>query len=433
MSEVVGKCVICTLVFTLNSVSALQCGHTFHYECINRWIENSRTCPICRVRTAPNNVIRHLYFETSNITATQDEECSAAKLESLSIAYEKARQDYSDAAEKLENLRTSYAILQSKYESENKRYWEKIPLLQARNQHLEMMLIDKEDMEKQVEKLKNRLRACEFYKIVTMGKEDDAMDKYLKGDGGVETAQFIFILRRQLDQARTTITNLSEKLKARMDQLKRSERKENELKNIVKALEKELRDVRCSANMKSSETFNPKLASLALEQSPARRPSLGFDETVDIDDDVLGSALRHRSKRMVSLSKPCARLRRHQLLEDSGNEENDLISTCFIPQEFPSHVDDIQNPRVPKSIKERVLSDSKVESSTGRGGAYNAVSKALANIENKRTLAPSAPSRRPLSKPTTSGVTSKNRRLSMYFAKPTDIPKVIELDDSSDN
>ncbi len=28
--------------------SALRCGHTFHAECIARWLERARTCPMCR-------------------------------------------------------------------------------------------------------------------------------------------------------------------------------------------------------------------------------------------------------------------------------------------------------------------------------------------------------------------------------------------------
>jgi hypothetical protein len=32
-------------------VQELHCGHLFHYECVERWIEESHTCPICRTLT----------------------------------------------------------------------------------------------------------------------------------------------------------------------------------------------------------------------------------------------------------------------------------------------------------------------------------------------------------------------------------------------
>jgi hypothetical protein len=28
--------------------SALRCGHAFHADCIGRWLERARTCPMCR-------------------------------------------------------------------------------------------------------------------------------------------------------------------------------------------------------------------------------------------------------------------------------------------------------------------------------------------------------------------------------------------------
>lgn len=44
------SCVICTENFTLDSeISASPCGHTFHDECLGRWIrQGSKTCPQCR-------------------------------------------------------------------------------------------------------------------------------------------------------------------------------------------------------------------------------------------------------------------------------------------------------------------------------------------------------------------------------------------------
>ncbi|KNC83984.1 hypothetical protein SARC_03804 [Sphaeroforma arctica JP610] len=29
-------------------VTGLPCGHEFHRECVRRWLQNSKTCPICR-------------------------------------------------------------------------------------------------------------------------------------------------------------------------------------------------------------------------------------------------------------------------------------------------------------------------------------------------------------------------------------------------
>lgn len=45
------NCSIC-----LNSILILQkrdqipCGHMYHSECINKWFNKKKTCPMCRVR-----------------------------------------------------------------------------------------------------------------------------------------------------------------------------------------------------------------------------------------------------------------------------------------------------------------------------------------------------------------------------------------------
>lgn len=43
------ECSICISndEFTYKSWVELRCGHTFHRHCIDLWLENHRTCPIC--------------------------------------------------------------------------------------------------------------------------------------------------------------------------------------------------------------------------------------------------------------------------------------------------------------------------------------------------------------------------------------------------
>uniref|UniRef100_A0A1A9WAL8 RING-type domain-containing protein n=1 Tax=Glossina brevipalpis TaxID=37001 RepID=A0A1A9WAL8_9MUSC len=42
-------CVVCLCDFTLQQVlRVLPCGHIFHAQCVDRWLEMRRTCPICR-------------------------------------------------------------------------------------------------------------------------------------------------------------------------------------------------------------------------------------------------------------------------------------------------------------------------------------------------------------------------------------------------
>lgn len=44
------ECIICLDAMLINDkVRILECGHMYHYECINKWIEKKKelNCPIC--------------------------------------------------------------------------------------------------------------------------------------------------------------------------------------------------------------------------------------------------------------------------------------------------------------------------------------------------------------------------------------------------
>jgi len=42
-------CVICYEDMYPQNRQPLQCGHTFHKDCIQCWLKEQRTCPVCRV------------------------------------------------------------------------------------------------------------------------------------------------------------------------------------------------------------------------------------------------------------------------------------------------------------------------------------------------------------------------------------------------
>ncbi|KJH44324.1 hydrolase, TatD family [Dictyocaulus viviparus] len=419
MSVVRGRCVICAFTFFSNNVAALRCGHTFHFECVTKWIERSKSCPICRVRIVEREIIRQLFFDNADeLDTTQREGSCAAKAEALAIELETEKSNHLATKEELHTLKKSLDSLQAKLDIEKKRLHEKIPSLEMRNRQLEMILIDQQELQKTLEKTKSRLRACEFYKTITVGKDENAIDKYVKDNGEVDTVQFLNILRKQLEESRKAQEKLCGDLRVERDLVYKLKRKESHLKNIVKALHKELREVRCASKMDSSTPFNPKLSSLVLQQSPPKRDSLGFNETIDLDADVLTSALRHRPNMGVPRLKTCADRAHQPLTLNLSDEENEFESSCVnIPN--PNLVmDSITNPQVPKSMRDRVLAGSGNSRSTGLGGAQGPAERALANLEHRHRLPEDAAKKSSLKRVTSNIV--KNQRLSQFFPKRMD-------------
>uniref|UniRef100_A0A0K0DHR2 RING-type domain-containing protein n=1 Tax=Angiostrongylus cantonensis TaxID=6313 RepID=A0A0K0DHR2_ANGCA len=361
-----GRCVICTSMFFSHDIAALHCGHTFHYVCISKWVQRSKTCPICRIRTAEKQIIQHLYFDSADeLGVTQLGHADAAQIEALYVALEKEKSTALEAQEEVLKLRDSVASLQAKaqslsnkLDSEKKRVLEKISSLEARNDQLEMI-----------------------YKFITTGKDDSALDKYVADSGGVDVGQFLNILRKQLNEARKLQERLTNDLRIERELVRALKKKECKLKNIVKVLHQELKDVRIASHMDASAPFNPRLSSLVLEQSPPKRSSLGFNESLEFDANVLCSALRTRSNGEPVLKKISSKTVCQPLLFNSSDDENDF-DLLGADSSFQHPVlDSISNPEVPKSMRERVLKNSENSLSTGLGGAQRPADMALADLE----------------------------------------------------
>ena len=42
------ECIICLdNMIVGNNIKSLQCGHIYHYECINKWFNVRKECPVC--------------------------------------------------------------------------------------------------------------------------------------------------------------------------------------------------------------------------------------------------------------------------------------------------------------------------------------------------------------------------------------------------
>ena len=47
-SECSNECTICLLNYTEETKKTTECNHTFHDECIGRWLQTNNSCPLCR-------------------------------------------------------------------------------------------------------------------------------------------------------------------------------------------------------------------------------------------------------------------------------------------------------------------------------------------------------------------------------------------------
>lgn len=52
IDELDNECTIC--MEFLNDYESLKCGHKFHVQCIDEWLQNHEICPVCKTRCIPH-------------------------------------------------------------------------------------------------------------------------------------------------------------------------------------------------------------------------------------------------------------------------------------------------------------------------------------------------------------------------------------------
>ncbi|CAF0737481.1 unnamed protein product [Didymodactylos carnosus] len=51
------RCPLC-YEYPLNTLSIIECGHLFCWQCIHLWLNDNQSCPICKMNTSPSRIVR---------------------------------------------------------------------------------------------------------------------------------------------------------------------------------------------------------------------------------------------------------------------------------------------------------------------------------------------------------------------------------------
>ncbi|MCD7452747.1 hypothetical protein HAX54_018049 [Datura stramonium] len=74
-------CAICLFDYQdKDTIGTLQCGHEFHAECINKWLQRNTSCPFCRGQFAPTTT-----HDCQHYSYSQQFNCSSDKYSLVSV------------------------------------------------------------------------------------------------------------------------------------------------------------------------------------------------------------------------------------------------------------------------------------------------------------------------------------------------------------
>uniref|UniRef100_A0A0N5AH98 RING-type domain-containing protein n=1 Tax=Syphacia muris TaxID=451379 RepID=A0A0N5AH98_9BILA len=296
MPRLSGRCPICLGEFIQEEISALRCGHTFHYLCISQWLKTSKTCPECRSVATEHNIIRQLFFSSGDITQSVDdfsssEEAACRRVAELKQELAAEQRAHSKTVEKLRKVEKQRDSAEASCLLQKKKV-KNLTTQVARMQQLELMLADQQELERKLERYRARLRATKFNDF---GAGDAKIDKFLDSNCDPDIQKFLDLMKKQYESVKRRLHDMEAQMEATQRSNLELRMKLDKHKRLNVAFKEELSGL--SAD-NSHVLINPRLSEVIACSPRSPRRSFGFD--LSDEDDVFSKSLMQSALRTSS-------------------------------------------------------------------------------------------------------------------------------------
>lgn len=275
-------CTICTDQIR-EDFCAGPCGHTFHFACLSQWLAHQKTCPQCREKCLPRNVIK-LFIDSNDISRADTKMSDPQEMQEMLTMQDSlmAHKDKAlvEARESLEDIQKEMGAWQAQHKEAHKklkREQAQSEMLRVQLNAVHSSLDNAKALKQEVKKLKVRLVTLESVETMLKGSREE-VDMIVTGQKSMSNlATFIVALKRDYDvlkEKRAALVRDKSKLSEELSQAKK------QLLNKVKELQM-CREQVCAfeADLRSAEeekvTLRKKVEMLqAAIDSPGSRHAL---------------------------------------------------------------------------------------------------------------------------------------------------------------
>ncbi|XP_029455531.1 E3 ubiquitin-protein ligase TRAIP [Rhinatrema bivittatum] len=253
-------CTICSDFFdNSRDVAAVNCGHTFHHECLFHWFRTapSRTCPQCRIQVSTKQIISKLYFDIGG------EEDTSLDAESLKNELDRTRANLSvkekekrDCQSIVDSLRESLDIRNATIESLQKELGDSDMLcstLKKQMKYMEQQQAEAKAAQQEACQMRNKMKTMESVELLLQGQRTEVEEMIRDmgmGQSAVEQlAIYCISLKKEYENLKETQKashEMMEKLKKEVftsnNKLKKTVLEFDKTKEELIATQKELRN-----------------------------------------------------------------------------------------------------------------------------------------------------------------------------------------------
>lgn len=245
-------CTICTDAVT-EDFSAAPCGHTFHYTCLSQWLSHQKTCPQCREKCLPRNIVKlfinssepdtQATFDSLNPVEMKDE------LELQARVLTQKEKALSEARETLSQVRDELQAWQSQHTATQKRLKKEQSTSTTLKEQLKVMQYECDqatESRKEAEKLKRKLSSLTSVQRVLSGSREEVETLVKSVSSATSLASFVVALKHEYGTLK--------------DKLKEKEQTDKELRYARKQVRKG-----CCTNQRKAATVGVFATSIFLQ------------------------------------------------------------------------------------------------------------------------------------------------------------------------
>ncbi|EDV36064.1 uncharacterized protein Dana_GF12143 [Drosophila ananassae] len=263
------NCVICAELFSqADEVFVTVCGHMFHHNCLNQWLDRSKTCPQCRNKCTTRNIFR-VYFNLANLDVSRiDVGSLQEQLDNAHLALKMKEKEYGKIEQQMREQKDGtkkflkiVAGLEQKVQKKDfliSSYVEQINIL--KNEHTILDALRKEN-----KSLKLELNSVEGMSAILAAGSADT-ERLLKNESNPQVlANWVTTLKRELRQCeskksdmRNVLTVVQNDLRKEIEVKRKLEEKVSHLESDLYQAQQELQSLKSKTPIESPTKSNIK-------------------------------------------------------------------------------------------------------------------------------------------------------------------------------
>ncbi|XP_077998656.1 E3 ubiquitin-protein ligase TRAIP-like [Glandiceps talaboti] len=214
-------CSICSDLYETDSnISATTCGHVFHENCLQRWTNQSKTCPQCRADCFQRNIVRRLYLETSeDVDKEVDPSSLKNELDKTKALLSQNKKEKADLKKDKERLYDQISVLEGKIGDLMDRANEAESTNSALKKQLKILSYRQDEAEKakkEARDLRNKLKRLERFEAVMLESSrevEEMLQNYGTGPHAVkDLATYCASLKKEFETSKQSRRKLRDEL-----------------------------------------------------------------------------------------------------------------------------------------------------------------------------------------------------------------------------